>query len=71
MPVISGGNIIAGAIKRQPVLTGTAAPTANVTGLGILDVGDKYLNTTTGVEYIVTATNKTSTITFVVTGAQV
>ena len=71
MPIISGGRIIEGAIKRQPVISAAGAPTANVTGLGTMGVGDQYLNTTNGVLYIVTATNGTSTITFAAVGAQV
>lgn len=71
MAIITGGKIIEGAIKRQPVLSGTAAPTANVTGLGVAGVGDQYVNTTTGIYYVVTATNGTSTITWQVLGAQV
>jgi len=34
-------------------------------------VGDVYVATSTGVAYIVTATNKTSTIAFAVIGGQV
>ena len=62
---------IEGSVTRFPSLSGSAAPTTNVTGLGVLNVGDTYVATSTGVAYIVTATNKTSTIAFAVIGAQV
>jgi hypothetical protein len=63
--------IIEGARSRFPALAGSAAPTVNVTGLGVLAVGDTYMATSTGNVYVVTATNKTSTITFVLIGGQV
>jgi hypothetical protein len=62
---------IEGSTTRFPSLSGTAAPTANVTGLGVLAIGDTYVATSTGLAYIVTATNKTSTITWGLIGAQV
>ena len=71
MPVISGGNIIAGAVARTLELSAAAVPTVNVTGLGVAAVGTRYTNTATGVLYICTATNTTSTITWAVVGAQV
>jgi hypothetical protein len=62
---------IEGSRSRFPALVGTAAPTANVTGLGQLFVGDTYVNTATGLAYVVTATNHTTTIAFALIGAQV
>jgi len=62
---------IEGSVKRMPAMAASAAPTTNVTGLGELVVGDVYVATSTGVAYIVTATNKTSTIAFAVIGGQV
>lgn len=70
MPIISGGQVLGG-LDSVLRMTGAGAPTANVTGLGTLRVGDFYVNSTGGVLYIVTATNGTSTITFAVVGAQV
>ena len=69
MPVSSGGQIISG-ISAARVFRGAGAPVANTTGVGFLGVGDLYADTTGGKLYIVTATNGTSTITFVVVGAQ-
>ncbi len=69
MPVISGGRIIEGAQRNS--LTNAGAPTVNVTGLGTAAVGDLLTDTTVGKLYICTATNGTSTITWVVVGAQV
>lgn len=62
--------IIEGAKARVPLLSGTGAPTANVTGLGLARQGDIYLNVTSGTHYVCTATDKTTTITWVVVGAQ-
>lgn len=71
MAVITGINsVISGEINNARVLKAAGAPTANVTGLGQLSVGDFYVNTTTGVLSIVTATNGTSTIAFATVGAQ-
>ena len=63
--------IIEGARSRVPAMAAAGAPTNNTTGLGALSVGDTYLNTTNGNLYIVSATNKTSTITFVLIGNQI
>ena len=63
--------IIQGSIRRVPALAAAGAPTTNVTGLGNLRLGDTYLNTTTGVLYVVTATDGSTTIAFAVVGAQV
>ena len=70
MPVITGGEVYAG-LRRGNVFVGSGVPTVNVTGLGSLVVGDMYVNSATGVVYVVTATNGTSTITFTVVGTQV
>ena len=47
------------------------APTANVTLLGTAIVGSRLVDTTAGKEYICTATNGTSTITWTVVESQV
>lgn len=70
MPVISGGNVIAGSRVRASGLSGAGAPTVNVTGLGVASIGDLYTDTTNGKLYICTATNGTSTITWTVVGTQ-
>jgi uncharacterized Zn-binding protein involved in type VI secretion len=62
--------IIEGAKARVPLISGAGAPTANVTGLGLARMGDTYLNTTSGTLYVVTATDKTTTIAWAVVGAQ-
>lgn len=46
------------------------APVANTTLLGIAVVGSRLIDTTNGKDYICTATNGTSTITWTVVGAQ-
>lgn len=69
MPFITGGTLT-GALTAARVWRGAGAPTANTTGLGVLGVGDLYADITNGKLYIVTATNGTSTITFVVVGTQ-
>ena len=72
MAVITGINSIVSSaeINNARVMKAAGAPTTNVTGLGVLAVGDLYVNTTNGTLYVVTATNGTSTITFAVAGAQ-
>ncbi len=69
MAIISGGTVMPSNGTRAP-LTGTGAPAANL-GAGTVAVGAKYLNTTSGTEYICTATNGSTTATWAVTGAQV
>ncbi len=71
MAIISGGNVISGASQRVYTIKAAGAPTVNVTGLGVAGIGDQYINTTTGVLSICTATNGTSTIVWTVVGAQV
>lgn len=68
MGVISGGNIIEGAVR--PPISNAGAPTVNVTGLGAAQVGDQLVDTTNGVLYICTATNGTSTIVWTKVGVQ-
>lgn len=70
MGIIQGGNVMPGDGFRTP-LTGSGAPTNDVTGLGSVIVGSQYIDTATGKRYTVTATNGTSTVTWVVTGTQV
>ena len=69
MPIITGGTLVTG-LSAARIWKGAGAPVANTTGLGTLAVGDLYTDTTNGKLYIVTATNGTSTITFVVVGTQ-
>lgn len=69
MPVITGGDVHSG-LKASRVFRHAGAPTNDTTGLGVLGVGDLVADTTNGKLYIVTATNGTSTITFVVVGTQ-
>jgi hypothetical protein len=52
------------------VLLHNAAPTVNVTYLGTARVGSLLIDTTNGKLYICTATNGTSTITWVSVGSQ-
>lgn len=52
-------------------LKNAGAPTANVTFLGVAVVGSKLIDTTNGKDYICTATDGTSTITWTLVGAQV
>lgn len=51
-------------------LAGAGAPTANVTGLGSATVGSQYTDTAAGKVYIVTATDLSTTITWVSVGSQ-
>lgn len=69
MPTISGGRIIEGSGLGAPLLN-AGAPTTNVTYLGIAVVGSKLIDTTNGIDYICTATNGTSTITWTKVGLQ-
>ena len=68
MVYMTGGTQVGLTLSR--VFKGAGAPTTNVTGLGRLGVGDLYADMTSGTLHIVTATNGTSTITFVVVGTQ-
>lgn len=70
MPRIKGGTVESG-VTFTRVYFGTAAPTVNVTLLGVAGVGDLYTNSGDGKLYICTATNGTSTITWTVVGSQV
>ena len=70
MAIIESGRVIEGAGLGQP-LRFAGAPTANVTFLGIAQVGSVLVDSTNGKLYICTATNGTSTITWTVVGAQV
>jgi hypothetical protein len=67
MPVISGGTILQGDGFPQDPLTGAGAPAANYMA-GVVRVGAQYINATTGVVYVCTATNGTSTATWTVLG---
>lgn len=70
MPIIETGRVIEGSGLDAP-LRNAGAPTANVTYLGIAQVGSQLIDTTNGKAYICTATNGTSTIAWTVVGAQV
>jgi len=67
--VITGGTIHSG-ISAARVYKGAGAPVANTTLVGIAGIGDLYSDTTAGKLYAVTATNGSTTITFVVVGTQ-
>jgi hypothetical protein len=67
MPILSGGNVIEGDGFPTFVLSGAGAPAVNL-GAGRVRVGSEYINTTTGVRYVCTATNGTSTATWTVLG---
>ena len=69
MGIIETGRVIEGSGLNAP-LRNAGAPTVNVTFLGIAVVGSKLIDTTNGKDYICTATNGTSTITWTVVGAQ-
>lgn len=71
MPIISGGNVMPGASQRVFTIKGAGAPTVNVTGVGVAQIGDQYIDTTAGKLYIVTATNGSTTITWTLVGSQV
>lgn len=70
MAVIEPGRVIEGSGLDAP-LRNAGAPTVNVTYLGVAVVGSNLIDTTNGKQYICTATNGTSTITWTVVGAQV
>lgn len=85
MAIISGGKVIEGAQLRPRgqtnastgssvapvgIYSNAGAPTNNTTLLGVAGVGDLLSDTTNGKLYICTATNGTSTITWVVVGSQ-
>lgn len=69
MPIISGGNVIQGAIRRINMLSGAGAPAANL-GAGSVQLGDLYVNTTNGSLYSVSATNGTTTVTWSLVATQ-
>jgi hypothetical protein len=69
MPVITGGNVLPGNGLSTPFLN-AGAPTNNVTQLGNAVVGSLLIDTTGGKLYICTATNGTSTVTWVSVGSQ-
>jgi hypothetical protein len=69
MAVIEPGRVIEGSGLDAP-LRNAGAPTVNVTYLGVAVVGSNLIDTTNGKQYICTATNGTSTITWTVVGAQ-
>lgn len=69
MPRIKGSPVT-GSISVARVYQGAGAPVSNTTLLGEAGIGDLYADTTAGKLYICTATNGTSTITWVVVGTQ-
>lgn len=70
MPILSGGTVITGDGFLRGAYEGAGAPAANAFA-GTARVGSVYINTTAGVMYICTATNGTTTATWVVVGTQV
>lgn len=62
-----GSNAVTGGVVA---LAGAGVPTNNVTGLGTATVGSTYTDTTNGKMYIVTATDLTTTVTYVSVGSQ-
>lgn len=71
MPVMNptGGIVMTGNGLTHPLLN-AGAPTNNTTYLGQAVVGSLLIDTTNGILYICTATNGTSTITWVKVGTQ-
>ena len=69
MAIDESGRVIEGSGTATP-LRNAGAPTANVTYLGIAVVGSQLVDVTNGKEYICTATNGTSTVTWVSVGSQ-
>ena len=67
MPVISGGVILEGDGFNAESFSGAGAPAANYRA-GVARVGSQYINTTTGVVYVCTATYGTTTATWSVLG---
>jgi hypothetical protein len=70
MPILSGGNVIPGDGLNSPPFQKAGAFVANDFA-GNCVVGSLGVNTTAGVLYICTATNGTTTSTWVVVGTQV
>ena len=69
MGIISGGNIMPSDGSSTP-FRAAGAPAANF-GAGDVAIGGEYINLTNGVRYTCTATNGTTTATWVIVGAQV
>jgi len=70
MPILSGGNVMPGDGLPRGVFTKAGALVANDFA-GNCVVGSLAINTTGGVLYICTATNGSTTSTWVVVGTQV
>ena len=68
MPIISGGIVMPGDGIRTPFQV-AGAPAANF-GAGDVAIGSSYVNITNGVRYTCTATNGTTTATWVIVGTQ-
>lgn len=67
MPVLPNtGSIPTDGFPRN-VFEGAGAPAANAFA-GAARIGSEYVNTTTGVRYVCTATNGTSTATWTILG---
>lgn len=69
MAVISGGQVIPGNGINRP-FTNAGAPSANLFA-GACVVGSQLVDITNGKNYVCTATNGTTTATWVVVGSQV
>jgi hypothetical protein len=71
MAIIESGRVIEGSGTGTPLrFTGAGAPAANFLA-GTVVVGSMLINTQTGVLYICTATNGSTTATWTAVGAQV
>jgi len=68
MAIISGGQIIPSDGSISP-FEAAGAPAANF-GAGIVRIGAQYVNITNGVRYTCTATNGSTTATWVIVGVQ-
>lgn len=69
MAIISGGNVMPSNGLSRPILN-AGAPAADAFA-GTVAVGSQLIDTTNGKSYICTATNGTSTATWVTVGSQV
>jgi hypothetical protein len=67
--MVNHSNMVGSGLTSAPLLS-DGAPVANETFLGVAVVGSRLTDTSTGIAYICTATNGTSTITWTKVGAQ-
>jgi len=65
MAVIEISNSILGnGLRSDVAMRGTGPPVPNITGLGQLRAGDRYVDSANGGQYVVTATDGATTISF-------